>query len=258
MSNPLDPRPSLSGTKPTSRPILYGPMLSGGGVRPLLGRAGGEIGVPAPGLPGLTRLRPSIRFPGELFPISGYDSCPAGPFGASSFVNEASVGAVAWTTPANSQFSDDAYVTATTVAQDTQRLNVVGLGFRIDPIKTVAGILVEVEAKVLVGTATVVCRIIKGGTVSSTTKSNTWTTTEGFVSYGGSTDLWGETWTPNDINETNFGVSIRQEALLTSTLSCDFVRVTIYCSTAGRITKNTRAFPLGQFVGMGQRMHMSA
>lgn len=61
MANTTDPRPTLGG-EPSSRPVLYGPSRAGGGVRPLLGRASGQIGRPGPGMAGLSRFweqRPS-------------------------------------------------------------------------------------------------------------------------------------------------------------------------------------------------------
>lgn len=162
--------------------------------------------------------------------VRGVDTCPAGPYGPTLLLNDAGVGAIAWTTPANARLSDDVYASATTVAQDTQRLNTTGYNFQIDPTRQIDGITVEVEASVLVGTATVYCRIIKAGVVSTTRISGTWTTTEGFVQYGNATTLWGETWTPDNVNAQDFGVSIRQEDALTSTLSCDSVRITVACS----------------------------
>lgn len=45
------------------------------------------------------------------------------------------------------------------------------------------------------------------GSVGSTNKAQAgaWSGTETVVSYGGTTDLWGETWTPADINDSDFG-----------------------------------------------------
>lgn len=178
-------------------------------------------------LPPLPRFR--VTQP-RRWTTRGVDSCPAGPYFGTILANDASVGAVAWTNPANARLSDDVYASAITVVQDTQRLNATGFNVQIDPTLQIDGIVAETEAKVLAGTATVLCRIIKGGTVGATTKTNTWTTTEQFFSYGGATDLWGETWAPADINAGNFGVSVRQESALTSTLSCDSIRLTVYCS----------------------------
>ena len=50
-------------------------------------------------------------------------------------------------------------------------------------------------------------RIVKGGTIGSTDRSASESLTDTLSNYdfGGPTDLWGETWTADDINEANFG-----------------------------------------------------
>jgi len=53
-------------------------------------------------------------------------------------------------------------------------------------------------------------RIVKGGSIGSTEKSTNAILTTSYpgiyVAYGGSTDLWGETWAASDINSSTFGV----------------------------------------------------
>ena len=53
-------------------------------------------------------------------------------------------------------------------------------------------------------------RIIKGGAVGSTDKASgtAWPTSPAYTTYGGASDLWGETWTAEDINASTFGVAI--------------------------------------------------
>lgn len=162
--------------------------------------------------------------------VRGTDSCPAGPYNPTILANVA-VGTVAWSNPQNARLSDSVYATAVTVASDTQQLQATGFNYQIPADQQIDGIVVECDAKSTLGGDTVLCRIIKGGSVSATSRSNTWEVAQAQVSYGGSTDLWGETWTPADINAANFGVSVRQESGLTATLSCDAVRITVYCST---------------------------
>lgn len=157
------------------------------------------------------------------------DTCPAGPYYPTILANVA-VGDVAWSNPTNAVASDNIYATSITVAQSTQQLQATGFNFNILSTDQIDGILVECEAKSTLGGDTVLCRIIKGGSVSATSRTNTWENVEAQVSYGGATNLWGETWTPADINAANFGVSIRQESGLTGTLSLDAVRITVYCS----------------------------
>ena len=58
-------------------------------------------------------------------------------------------------------------------------------------------------------------RIVKSdGAYGTTNKSieGSWSVTNAYVSYGGSADLWGETWTPADINNSNFGFALNVAA----------------------------------------------
>ena len=54
-------------------------------------------------------------------------------------------------------------------------------------------------------------KIVKSdGTLGTTDKAtgDEWPSSDAYVSYGSSTDLWGETWTAEDINDVNFGAVI--------------------------------------------------
>src|SRR5690606_4970814 len=54
-------------------------------------------------------------------------------------------------------------------------------------------------------------RLIKGGVIGAADRSSPtpWTGPEYVdVDYGGEDDLWGETWTPADVNAADFGVAL--------------------------------------------------
>ncbi len=76
-------------------------------------------------------------------------------------------------------------------------------------------------------------RIVKRGVIGSTDKSlgSLWPSGT-FIDYGGSTDLWGETWTTSDINATNFGAALSATqfpcGVGNSTPSIDNVKITVY------------------------------
>lgn len=74
-------------------------------------------------------------------------------------------------------------------------------------------------------------KIVKSdGSIGTTNKASatTWSSTEGFFTYGNSADLWGETWTASDINNSNFGVVLSTVAdSQQGTASVDYVRITI-------------------------------
>jgi hypothetical protein len=76
-------------------------------------------------------------------------------------------------------------------------------------------------------------RIVKSGTIGSTDRSSgtNWPQTFGYTSYGGSSDLWGETWTPSDINSSDFGFAISAIGEgPNTTAQVDNVRITVYYS----------------------------
>jgi hypothetical protein len=80
-------------------------------------------------------------------------------------------------------------------------------------------------------------RLIKGGIVgqSDRARPTEWTGPEYVnVDYGGATDLWGESWTPADVNSPNFGVAL--SAIYTDTAGngrayVDIVYVTVHYRT---------------------------
>lgn len=105
-------------------------------------------------------------------------------------------------------------------------------GFAIPSTATILGITVVVRKRVNSGSNTfdTHARIIKGGTIGSTdeSKGTAWPTSLTDVSYGGSSDLWGETWNYSHINSSDFGFAIA--AVQTSgsrTLSVDSVQITV-------------------------------
>ncbi|MDO8561604.1 MAG: hypothetical protein Q7S05_02135 [bacterium] len=135
-----------------------------------------------------------------------------------TMADDATVGTVTWSSTDNAKVSDDAY--STNVITDgegggatTHYLKATNFGFSIPTGATINGILVEFEAKTAAVSATWSnVRIVKGGTISATTKASASlviTTTEAYSSVPTSdaeTDLWGETWTAEDINSSTFGV----------------------------------------------------
>jgi hypothetical protein len=54
-----------------------------------------------------------------------------------------------------------------------------------------------------------------------------------WVTYGGEGDLWGETWTPAEINSGEFGMTFTVESnfVLPPGVECDCMRITVYYTT---------------------------
>lgn len=105
-------------------------------------------------------------------------------------------------------------------------------GFALTSSQTVTGVLVEVEGlQTQIANATLQATLIKSGNTAGTTKLGMQLpSSNSFISYGGTGDLWGTTLTYNDVNQANFGVSLQAVNASGSsvTYSVDFVRITIF------------------------------
>jgi hypothetical protein len=74
--------------------------------------------------------------------------------------------------------------------------------------------------------------LIKGGVTGTTNRgatSTNWPTSEAAASYGSTSDLWGTSWTPADINASNFGVALTVDNnnSSTRTANVDYINVTV-------------------------------
>jgi hypothetical protein len=133
----------------------------------------------------------------------------------------------------------------------SQELQASNFGFNIPGSATIAGILVEIQRAKTAGAGTIQdndVTILQGGLPMGTNKAtnSVWPGAEAYASYGGSSDLWGVTWQPADINGGGFGVQL--SALETtgssSTAGVDFIRITVWYST----TSGTGVVSIGTIV----------
>ncbi|MCC7301744.1 MAG: hypothetical protein IT233_03785 [Bacteroidia bacterium] len=141
-------------------------------------------------------------------------SGPAGPGSAVNTMCSFSYSSMVGYTPAtNVMSSDNVYATAShcdCCDQNTQCLFATNFGFSIPLSATINGIVAEVEKRsgpngqmqdnpVM---------ILKNGTETGTSHSlpGNWGYTDQYYTYGSSTDLWGATWSPADINNSGFGL----------------------------------------------------
>jgi len=136
-------------------------------------------------------------------------------------VDDDSVGTVAWSNPSNAKASDDygAWATsASTTEVISHYLKATNFGFSIPTGATINGIELRIERNAInQGTfpnppyaRDNQIKLVKSdGSISTSNKADTsinWPSSQDTtVSYGGSLDLWGETWTPTDINSSSFG-----------------------------------------------------
>lgn len=124
-----------------------------------------------------------------------------------------------WTIPDNAKASDNLYANSTLAVfnDSTDYLKASNFGFAIPTTATINGVVVEVERYSPGSIRDASIRLVKNGFIAGDDKINRatgldWpapTDTNTYVSYGGSTDLWGLSLTPADINATNFGVVYR-------------------------------------------------
>ena len=120
-----------------------------------------------------------------------------------------------WSSITNAAPSDNAYASFGNltggVGSYTDYLVATGFGFAIPSGVTIEGIIVTVErSDPNVRTSDYSIRIVKGGVIGASEHSSgsPYLTLDQYQAYGGSIDLWGETWTEADINASNFGVAI--------------------------------------------------
>lgn len=155
-------------------------------------------------------------------------------------VDDATVGTVAWGTVTNVYSSNDADASVALGRGITSHyIKATGFNFSIPTGSTIDGIVVEVEracnSTTFFKDSTV--RIVKGGVIGATNKADTvtiWPLTDTYKTYGASTDVWGETWTADDINSSTFGFAISAQNSQTTGSSetrtgyVDHIRITVY------------------------------
>lgn len=154
----------------------------------------------------------------------------------SACANVTGIGTQAWSNAGNAVSSNNNDATASVNDnQTTNYLRCVGYGFSIPAGATINGIIVSVE-RAASNTSAVrdaAMRLVKAGVIQATDRSTTtfYPTSDTYEDHGGSTDLWGTTWTPADINNANFGAAFASVKPVTSggarTVNVDHIRVTV-------------------------------
>lgn len=171
----------------------------------------------------------------------GVNAQSQGPLFGSDFTTIPISGSSAtWNNTSSATPSDDMYSDFGDIPDGpgayTDYLVVSNFNFNLPTGVTITGILVEVEMSDPNGyTAESSVRIINLGAMSPADKSNgaSYPGTDTYVAYGGSTDLWGDSWTEKAINDPTFGVAISAQRKGTggATLGqIDDIRITVYYS----------------------------
>lgn len=181
------------------------------------------------------------------WPNNGFTQCvSSGPMSPTVFVNDGSVGTIAWSVPANVAVSDNLRSTAGAMVGilstvTTNYLLETGFGFTVPSTASICGIQVEIEKRqqgVLVGSSVKdnSVKIIKNGVIIGSEHASgvNWPGADAYVTYGSSNDAWGTTWTPADINSANFGIAYASAGLnagiasLFLSAEIDHIRVTVF------------------------------
>jgi len=172
----------------------------------------------------------------------------AGANDCASGVNDNSVGSIAWSSPGNA-CSNGSSTTASGLTSNSPSnyLKVTQFGLSIPTGSIIQGISFSVTRSTTAtkGNRTIdnAVRVVKGGVIGSTDKSNgtNWGTSP--VTYGSSSDLWGDTWAPGDINAAGFGIAISGKSTGTNSVAgtiSAFVTATVtYQAPPNAPTQNT-------------------
>lgn len=149
-----------------------------------------------------------------------------------TFASDNTLGVVAITNPANAQTSDNTYATAVLLlSQISNYLKVTNFNFLIPSDATITGVTVSIErsSNTLNGTHDDSIKLVKGGVIlgNELASASQWPTSDAVATYGSSSNLWGLTLTPADVNASTFGVVISAIADLASTAQVDQVTMAI-------------------------------
>ncbi len=135
-----------------------------------------------------------------------------------TMADDNAVGTVAWSSVDNAKISDNSYASAVNgvATITTHYLKATNFGFSIPVDATIDGIEATIERQRSSGGVppdtifdTAVKIVKSDGSIGSEDKSKApeWTQSSDTIeTYGGSSDLWSETWSDTDINDLDFGV----------------------------------------------------
>lgn len=161
----------------------------------------------------------------------------AGPNFPSVGANINGIGTYNWVNAGNITVDDTNYASVAINSNNESRyLRGLDYGFAIPATATINGIVVTIahQSNSSNGGNSIddyIVRLVKAGNIVGNNKAtNTdWPTTMTAQTYGNATDLWGQTWTPAQINANNFGVVLSAQAENSNrTAYVDYITVTVY------------------------------
>ena len=195
-------------------------------------------------------------------------TCPSGGTYNTSQLNAGTgadlsgVGSTAWTTPENITSTGTPYATLNLPSNGTTHyLYGSNYGFAIPSGAAINGIIVYINKGVGASTNSIadnVVSLVKGGTVtgSNLKSAASWPSNSiGLSTYGSTSNLWGATWTADDINSSGFGVVISavSSSGSTRTLNVDYMQISVNYTSNGVMNWYT-ASSGGTFLGSGSSL----
>lgn len=166
---------------------------------------------------------------------------PVGPNDGGTFVDDTTVGTVAWVNASNASTQDDTNATANlnAASQVSHYLKATNFSFNVPSGATISGIVMIIDRST-VGLGSVKdnsVKIVQGGTIGGTEQAlaGDWgADTNDYTIYGSPTDLWGLTWAASDINASTFGVvvSAKLSTGISPSAGVDHIQLVIYYEPA--------------------------
>ncbi|HET8581136.1 MAG TPA: immunoglobulin-like domain-containing protein [Candidatus Paceibacterota bacterium] len=174
-----------------------------------------------------------------LYDSSGSAPVSVGPSYPTTVVNDASYGQIAWTNLSNAEADDGSSASFSGVngGVTSEYLKATGFGFSIPAGATITGIVVSVDREGVGGApgseADDQVLLVKGGTIGATNRATAAVMPQVMTlqAFGSSSDLWGDTWTPADINSSDFGAAYAAQDG-TYGVYVDSISITVYYSLA--------------------------
>lgn len=159
--------------------------------------------------------------------------------------------ATGWTSSSNVYTSNGSDATASiSGGGQSPNLDVTDFDFALPAGSNVLGIRAEIERSASNSNSIedYDVYLLKNGSASGSDKASStdWTTSDSTRTYGGSSDLWGTTWTDAQVSASNFGVRLKARNLngSTRTARVDHVEMTVWYQPPLTTTIGTAANPL--------------
>jgi hypothetical protein len=146
----------------------------------------------------------------------------------------------AWVSPTNVGADDGTTASITAASYDSPDISQIlvasTFGFTVPAGSTIDGIVVEIDRNNAAGAASDNrVQLAKGTAFANLVGSNLadtatdWPAALASVSYGGSANLWGTTWTTVEVNADSFAVFLSVQADAANTdIAVDYIRATIH------------------------------